>query len=136
MKPARQQGKVVDAEAAAQALDRSALLLGGPIASTLLKLAAPTLVVVMMQAAINVIETYFVGRLGTDALAGVSLVFPLLMLMTMMSAGGMGGAVASAVARALGGGHRDQAEAIVVHALIIAVSLGVAFSVAAALGGP
>jgi len=136
MKPARQQGKVVDAEAAAQALDRSALLLGGPIASTLLKLAAPTLVVVMMQAAINVIETYFVGRLGTEALAGVSLVFPLVMLMTMMAAGGMGGAVASAVARALGGGRRDEAEAILVHALIIALALGVVFSIAAIVAAP
>jgi putative MATE family efflux protein len=118
------------------ALDRTGQLLAGPITSTLLKLAAPTLVVVMMQSAINVIETYFVGRIGTEALAGVSLVFPLLMLMTMMAAGGMGGAVASAIARALGGGHRDQAEAIVVHALIIAVSLGVVFSVAAAFAGP
>jgi putative MATE family efflux protein len=121
---------------ASKTLDRSGPLLEGPIVSTLLKLAAPTLVVVMMQAAINVIETYFVGRLGTDALAGVSLVFPLVMLMTTMAAGGMGGAVASAVARALGGGRRDEAEAILVHALIIAAVLGVVFSIAAIFGGP
>jgi hypothetical protein len=36
-------------------------------------------------------ETYFVSFLGTDALAGVALVFPLFMLMTMMSNGGIGG---------------------------------------------
>src|SRR6266545_8347508 len=95
--------------------DRTRLLLEGPIASTLLKLAAPTLVVVMMQTAINVIETYFVGQIGTAALAGVSLVFPVLMLMTMMAAGGMGGAVASATARALGAGRRDEADAILLH---------------------
>jgi putative MATE family efflux protein len=136
MTRARHRGEPLGAAAAAKALDRSPLLLGGPIAATLLKLAAPTLVVVMMQAAINVIETYFVGRLGTDALAGVSLVFPLLMLMTMMSAGGMGGAVASAVARALGGGRRDDAEAILVHALIIALALGVVFSIAAIVAAP
>jgi putative MATE family efflux protein len=129
-------GQLLGAASAQKTIDRSGPLLDGPIASTLLKLAAPTLVVVMMQAAINVIETYFVGRLGTDALAGVSLVFPLVMLMTTMAAGGMGGAVASAVARALGGGRRDEAEAILVHALIIALTLGVVFSIAAVVGGP
>src|SRR5262244_2314028 len=132
MRPESQRG----AASASKGIDRRGLLLEGPITSTLLKLAAPTLVVVMMQAAINVIETYFVGRIGTEALAGVSLVFPLLMLMTMMSAGGMGGAVASAVARALGGGRRDEAEAILVHALIIALALGVVFSIAAIVEAP
>jgi putative MATE family efflux protein len=111
-------------------------ILEGPIAATLLRLSAPTLVVVLMQAGINVIETYFVGQLGTAALAGVSLVFPALMLMTMMAAGGMGGAVASAVARALGANRQDDAEAIVVHALLVATALGLAFSVAALWGGP
>jgi len=80
-------GQLLGAASAQKTIDRSGPLLDGPIASTLLKLAAPTLVVVMMQAAINVIETYFVGRLGTDALAGVSLVFPLVMLMTTMAGG-------------------------------------------------
>lgn len=111
-------------------------MLEGSIAGTLLRLSAPTLVVVLMQAGINVLETYFVGRLGTEALAGVSLVFPALMLMTMMAAGGMGGAVASAVARALGANRQEDAEAIVVHALLVAAALGVAFSAAALWGGP
>ncbi len=120
----------------APASARTRQILERPIAATMLRLAAPTVVVVLMQAAINVIETYFVGRLGTDALAGVSLVFPALMLMTMMAAGGMGGAVASAIARALGANRQDDAEAIVVHALLVAVALGLAFSLSALWGGP
>ena len=48
------------------------------------------------------------------------LVFPGLMLMQMMSAGAMGGGVSSAVARALGAGRRDDADALVLHALVIA----------------
>jgi Na+-driven multidrug efflux pump len=127
-------GRLGVGRAPAPALARR--MLEGPIAATLLRLSAPTLVVVLMQAGINVIETYFVGRLGTGALAGVSLVFPVLMLMTMMAAGGMGGAVASAVARALGANRQDDADAIVVHALLVAAALGVAFSVAALWGGP
>jgi Na+-driven multidrug efflux pump len=33
------------------------------------------------QASVGLIETYFVGMLGTNALAGVALVFPVVMLM-------------------------------------------------------
>ena len=50
-------------------------------------------------------------RLGAEALAGVSLVFPGWMLMVTMSAGGMGGGISSAVARALGGARRAHARA-------------------------
>jgi Na+-driven multidrug efflux pump len=62
---------------------------------------------------------YFVGKLGTDALAGVSIVFPGVMLMQMISAGAMGGGISSSVARALGSRRRDDASALVWHALVI-----------------
>jgi putative MATE family efflux protein len=111
-------------------------ILGAPIASTLLALAAPNVAVLVLQSGVNVLEAYFVGRLGPDALAGVALVFPLVMLMQTMSAGGMGGGVASAVARALGSGRRDDADRLVLHAVIIAVTMGLLFTVAAWTMGP
>ncbi len=85
-------------------------LLDGPIAPTLLRLAAPNVIMLVAQVAISVLEAYYVGWLGADALAGVSVTFPLVMLMQTMSAGGMGGGVASAVARALGAGRRADAS--------------------------
>src|SRR5256712_11709664 len=85
---------------------RTRRLLEGPIAPALLALAAPSVVMLVAQVAITVLEAYFVGWLGADALAGVSVTFPLFMLMQTMSAGGMGGGVAAAVARALGAGRR------------------------------
>src|SRR3954471_4720021 len=122
--------------AAPQKLDpRTRLLLEGPIAPTLLKLAAPNMLMMLVQASVGLIETYFVGKLGTDALAGVSLVFPLFMLMTMMSAGAMGGGIASAIARALGAGRRDDANALVLHAGAIAVGFGLVFTVSLIAGG-
>ena len=54
-------------------------------------------------------KTYFVGKLGTDALAGMALVFPLVMFMHMASNGAMGDGVTSSLARTLGGGRRDDA---------------------------
>ena len=115
---------------------RTRMLLEGPIAGTLLRLAAPNVLVMFVQAAVGLIETYFVGKLGTDALAGVTLVFPVLMLMQMMSAGAMGGGISSAVARALGAGRRDDANALAVHALVIGIVFGLAFTLAVLAGGP
>src|SRR5437870_6609455 len=122
--------------ATAQRLDpRTRVLLEGPITSTLLRLATPNVLVMLMQASVGLIETYFVGKLGTDALAGVALVFPALMLMQMMSAGAMGGGISAASARALGAGRRADADALVVHALAIAVGFGLLFMLAALGGG-
>src|SRR5207245_1887071 len=70
------------------------------------------------------------------ALAGVTLVFPVLMLMQMMSNGGIGGGVASAVARALGANRHADADALVLHSIVIACVFGIAFTTAAFLGGP
>jgi putative MATE family efflux protein len=114
--------------AAASRFDtRTRLLLDGPILATLLRLATPNVLVMFVQASVGLIETYFVAKLGTDALAGVALVFPVLMLMQMMSAGAMGGGISSAVARALGAGRRTEADALVFHALIIAGGFGLLF---------
>jgi putative MATE family efflux protein len=114
---------------------RTRMLLEAPIARTLLRLAAPNIVVMVVQASVGLIEAYFIGKLGTDALAGVTLVFPVVMLMQMMSAGAMGGGISSAVARALGAGRREDADALALHALAIAVLFGVVFTLAVLGGG-
>lgn len=111
-------------------------ILDGPVLPVLLRLALPTTIVLAAQTAVGIVETYFIGLLGTEALAGVTLVFPVLMLMQMMANGGMGGGVAAAIARARGAGRDADAEALVWHAVVLAVILGVGFTVALILGGP
>ena len=71
--------------------ERRTLMLGGPIFPTLLKLTFPVITVVVTQTFVAVLEAYWVSRLGTEAVAGVSLVLPLLILMNTMSNGGIGG---------------------------------------------
>ena len=114
---------------------RTRALIEGPIAATLVRLAAPNMLVMLAQTSVGLIETYFVGKLGTDALAGVALVFPVVMLMQMMSAGAMGGGISSAVARTLGAGRRADADALALHALVIAVIFGLAFTITLLAGG-
>jgi putative MATE family efflux protein len=115
---------------------RRAAILTGPILPTLLNLALPTMVVLVAQTAVNIAEGYYVGFLGTDALAGVAMVFPVFMLMTMMSNGGLGSGVAASVARAVGAGNKKDADALVLHALVLAVVVGAAFMFGAIKGGP
>lgn len=114
---------------------RTRMLLEAPIASTLLRLGAPNVLVMLAQAGVGLIETYFVGKLGTDALAGMALVFPVVMLMQMTSAGAMGGGIASAIARALGARRRDDADALVLHAIVIAGVFSLLFMLAVLGGG-
>lgn len=122
--------------AAASAASRRSALLQGPIARHLLGLAWPVLVVLALQTFVGVAETYFVSHLGTDAVAGVTLVFPVFMLMAMMSNGGIGGGVSSAIARAIGAGRRRDAEALVLHAVVIGVIFGALFTFGVWIGGP
>ncbi len=111
-------------------------LLHAPILPTLLGMAWPNILVMVAQASTGLIETWWVSRLGTDALAGMALVFPGFMMMQMLSAGAMGGGISSAIARALGAGRRDDADALVMHALIINGLFGLGFAALFLLLGP
>ncbi|MFA6266083.1 MAG: MATE family efflux transporter [Pseudolabrys sp.] len=115
---------------------RTRLLLEAPVMPTILKLALPNVLVMLVQASIGLIETFFISRLGLDALAGMAIVFPLVMLLTMISAGAMGGGIMSAVARALGAGNRERANELVWSAVLITVLLGALISVLALAFGP
>ncbi len=115
---------------------RTRMLLEAPVLRTILKLALPNVVVMTVQASIGLIETYFVAKLGLDALAGMALVFPLFMLLVMVSAGAMGGGILTAVARALGSGNRERANELVWSAVAITLVLGALTTALAILFGP
>jgi len=115
---------------------RTKLLLEGPISTTLLRLAAPNALNLLAIAGMITFDGLFVGRLGPDALAGVSLAFPFVMLIQHTAASGMGGGVSSAIARALGAGKRDVANALTLHAFVLALCLAATFSTVLLLGAP
>ena len=122
---------LADAAASARA-SRTQLLLEAPIAPTLAKLAAPNVLAMFVQAAQSIAEAYFASLLGVTALAGLALVFPLVMLTQMLSAGAIGGAISASVARALGAANVARAATLTVAAWIIAV--GFALTMALLVG--
>jgi putative MATE family efflux protein len=112
-------------------------LVSGPILPALLRLTLPNLAAMLVIALVAIFETVYVGILGTTPLAAIALVFPLIMLMQMLSAGAMGGGVSSAISRALGAGDLARAEALALHAVVIGVAAGLAFSaIFVAFGAP
>ena len=111
-------------------------LLARAILPTLLRLALPNVLAMAAAAAVGIAETFYVGRLGIDALAAMALVFPFVMLTQMFSAGAMGGGVSSAISRALGGGDRPRAQALALHALAIGTAGGLLFTVLFLAFGP
>jgi putative MATE family efflux protein len=110
-------------------------LLTAPILPTLVRLAIPNVIAMVGTAVVAVAETSYIGRLGTEPLAAIALVFPFAMLTQMMSAGAMGGGVSSAVSRALGAGDRTRAEILALHAIIIGVCGGLVFTLVMLLFG-
>ncbi|MEO6027914.1 MAG: MATE family efflux transporter [Candidatus Binatia bacterium] len=87
-----------------------------------------------VSAVSNVVYTYFVSRLGTDAIGAVSLVFPVSLLAVTAMGGGIGAGATSAVARAHGAGAHDDAATLGGQALVLAVVLGLGFGIAAWFG--
>jgi Na+-driven multidrug efflux pump len=100
------------------------VLLEAPVLPTLLKLAVPNMLVMLAQMSTGLVEIYFVSKLGIDALAGASLVFPVLSLISALSQGSVGGGVVTAIARALGRRQRAYANQLVWYAVAIAAFCG------------
>ena len=108
---------------------RMHLLLQAPVSVMLWRLAGPNVVAVAMLNSIIFSDAWYVGQVGTTALASLALVFPFQTMMQMMSGGAIGGGVTSAMARALGSGNVSKAESVAWHAAVIAVAMSMLFVV-------
>ena len=103
------------------------LLLNGPVSVMLWRLAGPNVVAVAMFTSVMFADAWYIGQVGTVALASLALVFPFQTLIQMMAGGAIGGGVTSAVARALGGGDVPKAERVAWHAAVIALAMSMFF---------
>ncbi len=105
------------------------LILDAPVARVLWRLATPNVFAVTMLTAVTLADAWYVGQLGTAALASLALVFPFQTLMQMMAGGAIGGGITSAVARALGAGATKRAESTAWQAVLIAISMAALYMV-------
>ncbi|MFY0611764.1 MAG: MATE family efflux transporter [Hyphomicrobiaceae bacterium] len=106
---------------------RMHLLLQAPIPTLLWRLAAPNAVATVVLTLVTLADAWFVGHIGTVALASLAIVFPFQTLLQMMSAGAIGGGVTSALSRAMGAGDKEHADAVAWHAIVIACAMSILF---------
>jgi putative MATE family efflux protein len=111
------------------------MLEGSSVLGAILRLAVPTVVALILHSLLLAEEAALLGKLSSVKLAGAALVFPWLMLMGMMSAGGLGGGVSSAIARSLGAGKHREVVELIGHSVLLAGIVGGILSVVLGIFG-
>jgi Na+-driven multidrug efflux pump len=99
---------------------RTQRILEAPVLPLLLSLAAPNIGEAAARITFLTADALFVSWLGSDALAGVAVVFPLFLILQTATASGFGSGVSSAIGRALGAGDHSRAASLAGVAVVIA----------------
>ncbi|MBF9017433.1 MATE family efflux transporter [Oceanispirochaeta sp. M2] len=89
-------------------------------ASVLLRLAAPMMFGILGMSIFNLMDTLFVGRLGTVELAALSFTFPVILVVSSVSHG-LGVGMTAAVSKAAGGNDRTKLKNIISWGLGLSV---------------
>jgi putative MATE family efflux protein len=104
-------------------------MLEAPVVPMLLAMGWTNMLMMLAQSSTGLVETWFLSRLGTQVLAGVAVVIPVLMLMQNMAQGAMGGGISSAVARTMASGTAAEVDRLARHAVVLNGLIGVVFTV-------
>jgi putative MATE family efflux protein len=101
----------------------------GPIASTLIGLSAPMLLGILSMMSFNLIDTFFVSRLGTLQLAALTLTFPVAMVVATFTLG-LGVGAMAAISKSIGEGEQSQIRRLSTDALTLSTLFVIVLSAA------
>lgn len=90
-----------------------------PVLKLLIGMSLPAMISMLVQACYNIVDSVFVAQLGEEALAAVSLAFPVQMLIVALSVG-MGVGINSGISRRLGQKKTEDAVFIAEHGFLLA----------------
>jgi len=107
-------------------------LLTGGLTAHILRLALPMIVAMLFQTGFSVIDMVFVGMVSPQALAVLSIVFPVIFFFVSFAMG-IGAGLASFVARAFGAGDLEKAGRIAANGLAFSVVISVLLAVSGIL---
>ncbi|RLG15811.1 MAG: hypothetical protein DRN71_00300 [Candidatus Nanohalarchaeota archaeon] len=96
----------------------------GNIKSTLIALSTPVIISMALQTAFNIIDAIFLGRLSADALAAISITFPVIFFIIAIGAG-IGIGVTSLIARYIGKNQIMDARQSATHGLILSAIISI-----------
>ncbi len=97
-------------------------LLSDPIPDALSRLAVPMLFGMIAILMFNLVDTFFISLLGTNALAAVSFTFPVTFGLNCITMG-MSVGISTSIGRLLGSGDTQSAARLTTHGLLLAVIL-------------
>jgi putative MATE family efflux protein len=97
------------------------------IGSLLIHFSVPATASMLVTASYNIIDTIFVGRLGVEAIAALSIAFPFQMLLGAIGIG-TGVGAASLIARSLGAGQVEVARKAVGQVIFLSLFFGIIFA--------
>jgi putative MATE family efflux protein len=97
-------------------------LTAGPVGRHLMRLTVPMFLGISSMILASMIDTIYIGRIGTQQLAAVSFSFPVVMGLSSVSMG-LGVGATSLMSRALGGGNRSRAYVLGTHTLLLVAIL-------------
>ncbi len=110
------------------ASSKRAALIDGPVGPTLFRLTVPMILGILGMVAFNLVDTYFVGQLGTVELAAMSFTFPVVMIVNSLAFGiGMGGS--AVISRAIGEGDQQRVRRLTTDLLLLALVAVISFVV-------
>ncbi|MDJ0705561.1 MAG: MATE family efflux transporter [Leptolyngbyaceae cyanobacterium MO_188.B28] len=98
----------------------------GPVGSQLIKLTLPMIWGVFAIIAFNLVDTYFVGQLGTAELAAMSFTFPVVMTLGSLAMG-LGVGASSVIARAIGEGDMRRVQRFTTNSLTLSLTAVILF---------
>ncbi|MDO4834193.1 MAG: MATE family efflux transporter [Bacillota bacterium] len=85
-----------------------------PVGKLIISMSWPAVISMLIQAMYNVVDSFFVSRLGEEALAAITYIFPIQMVMISFAIGtGIG--INSLIARRLGAGKQEDADLAADH---------------------
>jgi putative MATE family efflux protein len=105
-----------------------AVLTEGPIGKSLIRLTIPMVFGIIGIVAFNLVDTFYVGRLGTDELAALSFTFPVVLVINSIALG-LGTGASAVIARAIGEGDHARVRRLTTDSLILSFLLVMAFVV-------
>ena len=106
-----------------------------PVLPLILSMSTPMMLSMLVQSLYNIIDSIFVAKIGEDALAAVSLVYPLQNLITALTVG-FGVGMNARIAFYLGAGEKEKADTATSQGIFLGTVHGILVTIAGLFFAP
>ena len=100
----------------------------GDLSRHLMRLSGYMILGFLAMTLASFVETVYLGRIGTEAIAAVTFAFPILMIIGAATRG-IGVGIGAVLARAIGAGDRERAAFLTTHGLLLVLAFNIACSI-------